>query len=263
MPYGDRTVWIGYDDKEAVPYAVARHSVRAHCRFSTPIFGVVLQDLINNGLYTRQIEHREVAGKEIMWDPISGAPMSTQFAISRFFILELAQKAHSYNRGWALFVDCDVLLRSPIEDLFFAAELQPEKALVCVPHQQVVESDFKKDGQLQAKEVDSRFPGKYTRKNWSSVMLLNRIHPANKGLTLELLNTAPGRDLHRFCWLKDDEIGYLDSKWNYLVGVDSLKPGADPCLVHFTNGGPWLPQYKEVEYAEEWRAVRDDWVRHG
>ena len=94
-------------------------------------------------------------------------------------------------------------------------------------------------------------------------MLLNRTHPANKGLTLDLLNGVPGRDLHRFCWLKDEEIGYLDSKWNHLVGVKTIAPSTNPGLVHFTNGGPWLPQYKDVEYADEWRAVRDDWVRKG
>ena len=91
--------------------------------------------------------------------------MSTEFAISRFFILELANQVFPGYGGWALFVDCDVLARDSIGSLFFAAELQSDKALVCVPHQQVVEEDIKKDGQLQAKEVDSRFPGTYSRKN--------------------------------------------------------------------------------------------------
>ena len=263
MAYGDRTVWIGYDEKETIPYAVARHSVKSQCHHSINVFGVVLQDLINTGLYKRPIEMRYFEGREVLWDPISGAPMSTEFAISRFFVLELVKKQFHANGGWVLFADCDILARAPIDDLFLAAELQADKALVCVPHRQVVEEDTKKGGQLQAKEVDPRFPGTYSRKNWSSVMLLNRTHSANKGLTLDLLNTAPGRDLHRFCWLKNEEIGLLDPKWNHLVGVDTVKSAEAPCLVHFTNGGPWLPQYHDVEYADEWRSAYADWIRKG
>jgi hypothetical protein len=32
-------------------------------------------------------------------------------------------------------------------------------------------------------------------------MVFNCDHPANRALTLDLINTVPGRDLHRFCWL--------------------------------------------------------------
>jgi hypothetical protein len=49
-------------------------------------------------------------------------------------------------------------------------------------------------------------------------MLFNCDHPSNKKLTVEMINTLPGRDLHRFCWLEDDEIGELDPGWNWLVG---------------------------------------------
>jgi hypothetical protein len=123
---------------------------------------------------------------------------------------------------------------------------------MCVPHfHQVVEGASKKGTQVQVN---------YTRKNWSSVMLFNRDHPANNALTLELLNTVPGRDLHRFCWLKDEEIGFLDKKWNHLVGVDGAQVD-DPAIVHFTNGGPWLPQYADCDYAGEWCEAYRQWVR--
>ena len=259
MPYGDRTIWIGYDANEVLPYAVARHSIAGWCEHTIPIFGVVLNDLIGEGLYTRPMEMRQVKTNEgvpvdTLWDNISGFPMSTEFAISRFFILELVKRHFPENGGWALFVDCDVLARGFIDDIFHAAEQQPDKAVVCVPHEhKVIEGENKKDGAISTN---------YNRKNWSSVMLFNRDHPANKGLTLELLNTVPGRDLHRFCWLKDDEIGYLDNKWNHLVGVDSIvSPSPSPALVHFTNGGPWLPKYNTVQYAAEWCAARDAWAR--
>ena len=258
MAYGERTIWIGYDHRENLPYAVARYSIKRWSEALIPIHGVVLNDLIAGMQYTRKVETRDVKTQTgaivpTLWDPISEAPMSTEFAISRFFILELARDTFPGKEGWALFVDCDVLARTYIDDLFFEAERQPDKALVCVPHQhKVVEGSTKKDGAISVN---------YNRKNWSSVMLLNRSHPANKGLTLELLNTVPGRDLHRFCWLKDDEIGYLDNKWNHLVGVEVENPSPNPSLVHFTNGGPWLPQYSGVEYADEWRAVMNEWAR--
>jgi len=254
MSHGDRSIWIGYDGKEALPYAVARYSLQHWAEAIIPTFGVVLNDLIAEFLYTRKVETRELeGGKTTLWDPISDAPMSTEFAISRFFILELAKDHFPKNGGWALFVDCDVLARTYIDNLFFEAEQQPDKALVCVPHQhKVVEGSLKKDGAISTN---------YSRKNQSSVMLLNRNHPANKGLTLELLNTVPGRDLHRFCWLKDDEIGYVGNQWNHLVGVEVENPSPNPSLVHFTNGGPWLPQYSNVEYADEWRAALSAWAR--
>lgn len=252
MPYGDRTIWIGHDDRETVPYAVARASIRGWTSTYVPVHGVVLQDLIDYGWYKRPIESRRSEhGGEVLWDVISEAPMSTQFAISRFFILGLYAHHFPNNReGWALFTDCDVFARQPLDYLFDFAAQQSDKALLCVPHvHTVVEGEVKKAGQVQSN---------YARKNWSSVMMLNRGHPANNNLTLDLLNTAPGRDLHRFCWLEDSDIGFLEPKWNHLVGVSEK---TDPAIVHFTNGGPWLPQYSNVEYAAEWREAYRHWVR--
>lgn len=253
MAYGDSSIWVGYDSREAVPYAVARHSLRQWCERFVHINGVVLQDLIDERLYTRPMEKRKAeGGGEILWDVISDAPMSTEFAISRFFVLHLAHRVHAPAHGWTMFVDCDVLCRNFVDDIFAFAQRNSDKALLCVPHQHtVVENEVKKGNQIQTN---------YSRKNWSSVMLLNRAHPANNELTLKLLNTVPGRDLHRFCWLRDEDIGHLDLRWNHLVGVDGSE-SPDPSIVHFTNGGPWLPQYTNVPYADEWRAAYRKWVR--
>ena len=38
----------------------------------------------------------------------------------------------------------------------------------------------------------------YPRKNWSSMVLWNCEHPANKKLDLSLVNTESGKYLHRF-----------------------------------------------------------------
>ena len=92
---------------------------------------------------------------------------------------------------------------------------------------------------------------KYSRKNWSSLMLFNLGYPANARLTLEMVNTLPGRDLHRFCWLRDDEIGELPARWNHLVGY--TPEGEPPGLLHFTAGSP-----ETGVWPDKWASV---WLR--
>jgi hypothetical protein len=66
--------------------------------------------------------------------------------------------------------------------------------------------------------MDGQAQTRYARKNWSSFVIFNCDHVANKALTLDVVNNAPGRDLHRFFWLADCDIGELSPEWNYLVG---------------------------------------------
>jgi lipopolysaccharide biosynthesis glycosyltransferase len=146
-----------------------------------------------------------------------------------------------------LFIDGDVLVRADLNELF--DQLDPEKALYCVQHRHDPEEGFKMDGQLQLR---------YRRKNWSSVMALNVDHPANAALTVDYINTVPGRELHAFGWLDDKHIGALRQEWNYLVGV--TRPLANPKIAHFTLGTPDMPGYEACEYAEEWRAERRRWA---
>lgn len=232
------SIWIGFDPREAQAFAVCRSSIRRNSSTQTiPIRGVILNDLQDAGLYQRPVERRG----EQLYDPISGAPMSTEFAISRFFTPLLAK------RGWALFMDCDVLCRGPIARLFEQARTQ--YAVMCVHHQHNPDYSVKMDGQAQTR---------YARKNWSSVMLFNCDHPSNKVLTKEFLNTVPGRDLHRFCWLKDEEIGELHPKWNYLVGHSDIDE--EPQLVHFTDGIPSMRGYEHCEYADEYNRELRYWA---
>lgn len=230
------SIWIGYDARETEAFAVCRRSLRKH-GYGLPINPIDLAELRRVGLYYRPTERRD--GQ--LWDTISEAPMSTEFAISRFLTPLLA------NDGWALFMDCDIFCRRNLRELFNA--LDPSKAVMCVKHQYEPENEIKMDGQTQTK---------YARKNWSSVMAFNCDHPANKALTVELINTVPGRDLHRFCWLNDDQIGALDPGWNYLVGV--TQGIEEPGLVHFTNGGPWFDDYRDVPFGNEWLLERRRWL---
>lgn len=231
------SIWIGYDPRESEAFAVCRASLRKHAP-GTPINPLDLPELRRCGLYHRPTEVRD--GK--LWDVISEAPMSTEFAISRFLTPILAPN------GWALFMDCDIIAVDDLRSLFNQAD--PSKAVMCVQHDYQPSNTVKMDGQEQTR---------YARKNWSSVMLFNTEHPSNSALTVEMVNTLPGRDLHRFCWLKDDEIGALHPRWNYLVGVTQgdIAPG----LIHYTNGGPWFgADYANVPYAQQWADARREWL---
>jgi len=73
------------------------------------------------------------------------------------------------------------------------------------------------------------------------------------------VNELPGRNLHRFCWLADNQIGELGLEYNYLVGV-SPPPIVSPKIVHFTLGCPDMDGYRDCEFAEEWRAELTSWA---
>lgn len=238
------SIFIGWDHREAAAFAVARESCKRHLTRQIPIHGLLLEDLQRKGLYTRSIEYRaSAADKPIMWDVVSDAPMSTEHACARFFVAILAKT------GWALFVDGDVMFRGNVCRLF--EQLDSSKAVYCVWHNHQPTSETKMDNQVQTS---------YGRKNWSSVMAINVSHPSNEPLfDLAFLNNTPGRDLHRFCWLKDDEIGELPSAWNHLIGHSN--PEESPAICHFTAGVPDMPGYENCAHAEEWRMFRDDWAR--
>src|SRR5438477_567623 len=101
-----------------------------------------------------------------LWCPISQAPMTTEFAISRFCVPFIQ------TDGWALFVDCDALCLADISKLFALADAR--FAVQVVKHAQQGGASVKMDGQAQTF---------YARKNWSSVILWNCSHPAHHRLT--------------------------------------------------------------------------------
>ncbi len=216
-------VYMGFDSREELAYDVARLSIlKRSDHKEVRVIPLELKRL--SSILTRPIENRE--GK--LWCPISDAPMATEFAISRFCVPFLEHK------GWVLFVDCDIILRGDIRELF--SQANDDYAVMVVKHQQPDTGAVKMDGQVQTY---------YERKNWSSVVLWNCSHPSNKKLTAEFLNNWPGRDLHAFRWLEDKEIGDLSPEWNYLVGTHGpeARPDENQKLLHFTLGGPWLPNW--------------------
>lgn len=232
-------IFIGFDPREACAFAVARDTAKYHSLRHIPVCGIVLDEMRDKGLYWRPTSQKD--GR--LWDNISEAPMSTQFAISRFLTPILAKE------GLALFMDADVMVRSSLAPLFEHAREHPEFAVFCVKHDFQPSEGTKMDGQIQTQ---------YARKNWSSVMLFRCDHPSNARLDVDLINTVPGRDLHRFCWLEEHEIGALPAQYNYLVG--HTKIDESPIIVHFTDGIPTMPGYENCEYSDEWRAELLKWA---
>lgn len=217
-------IYMGYDAREAEAYRVAVRSLSRYTK--TEVTPIDSERLAASGLFRRPLDRR---GN--MYDLTSNAPCSTEFAISRFLTPMLAQT------GWALFVDCDVIFRgSPL-----AMPLDDSKAVMVVKHRPLLANGTKMDGQSQQG---------YDRKNWSSVMVFNCDHPANRRLTLQDVNERPGRDLHAFYWLHDAEIGELPADWNWLVNV-TPKPG-DPKICHFTLGTPNLPGWHGAPHDDIW-----------
>lgn len=231
----DRSVWIGLDPREMDAYAVALQSMLAHS-INPPErrYALDLAKLYERGIYTRRTSI--VGGR--LYDEISQAPMSTQFAISRFLVPSLCRQM-GQSGGLALFLDCDMMFRAPVEDLFALAD--PTKAVQVVKHNYLVAQSVKMDGQANMA---------YPRKNWSSVMLFNLDHPALSNLTVAKVNSWAGRNLHAFDWLDDLFLGDLPSEWNHLVGIYPPNPNAK--LVHFTLGVPSMDGYDNCEHSAEW-----------
>lgn len=258
------SIWIGFDPRpaEVMAFAVTRESVKRHLSRQIPVFGLVLDELRAAGLYTRPTEVRaSAADRPVLWDVISDAPMATEFAISRFLVPHLARQKQVQTfrplsggsrsvqlpPGWALFMDGDMLARVNLARL--TETIDRSKAVYCVKHNHVPAEGVKMDGQVQTA---------YSRKNWSSFMLFNCGHEANRELTVDMVNRLPGRDLHRFCWLDDSEIGELDPSWNWLVGHSD--PFIEPKVVHFTDGCPNMAGYENVRFADEWRCMLGRWA---
>lgn len=242
-----RSIWIGWDPREASAFAVARSSLQRHLTQPIPVRGIVLSYLQEQKLYTRPTRTRiNGEGRTEMVDILSvrqdyDGRISTQHANARFLTPHIART------GWALFMDGDMLVRGDVAGLF--ETFKNDYAAYCVKHDYQPANTVKMDGQEQTK---------YPRKNWSSFIAFNCDHSSNKKLTLEMVNTLPGRDLHALCWLDDREIGEIGLEWNWLVG--KAAPVFDPKIVHFTEGVPDMPGYENVPFAEEWRMELERWA---
>ncbi len=215
------TVYIGWDSRETIAADVCELSI--HHNASAPVVTHMLKQfqLREQGIYTRPADQQS----------------STEFTFTRF----LTPHINNY-RGWAVFCDCDFLWTSDVHQLL--AQADDRYAVMVVKHDYRPQNSVKMDGKAQSY---------YPRKNWSSMILWNCEHPANRALTPELVSSESGAYLHRFQWLDDSLIGSLQPEWNWLVNWYHEPWDGQPKAIHYTEGGPWFSNYQNCEYSAVWK----------
>lgn len=216
-------IFIGYDEVESVAWHTMAHSIFSQ---STRPVSLTPINVKNFGdFYQRKRNDKQ----------------SNEFSFSRFLVPFLCDYS-----GWAVYFDCDMLLRCDIAELFRNLECQRDKAVLVVKHDYIPKDEIKYLNTAQHS---------YPRKNWSSVVLWNCDHPANNVVTPDFVNSASPAELHRFLWLSDDQIGELDLKWNWLVG-EYQEPPEDVKNVHWTIGGPYFREYADADFASDWYEMK-------
>ncbi len=209
-------IYIGYDSKISIASKVCEHSLRHH----------------SEDLDIELLKLTKLKKKKLYWRPYKN--QSTEFTYSRFLIPYLQN-----YKGWALYCDNDFLFLKDVKELM---SLQNNsKAVLCVKHEYKPKDKTKMGNKKQIN---------FSKKNWSSLMLINCGHPSMKNLDLSTVSEASGRYLHQFQWLDDDEIGSIPHSWNWLVNWYRTDKGdGHPEALHFTEGGPWIV---DSEYKKTW-----------
>ena len=214
-------IFVGFDQVESVAWHTMVHSILEQSSIPISIIPVNVANL--KDIYKRERDPKQ----------------SNEFSFTRFLVPYLSD-----YEGYAVFFDCDMMLRTDIAEILNVTKAQPDKAVYVVQHNYEPRDDIKYLNTVQYK---------YPRKNWSSVVLWNCAHPANKKVTADFVNTASPMELHRFQWLENNQIGELDIRWNWLVG-EYDQPPPDVKNVHWTVGGPYFDEYKDTDFANEWFA---------
>lgn len=143
-------------------------------------------------------------------------------------------------KGFAIFIDGDMIVKDDIANLWNLRDYY--KAAQVVQHDYKTKHPVK---YLGARNDD------YPRKNWSSVILWNCGHFANRTLEPEYIGKSNGSHLHRFGWLKDELVGSLPVEWNQLV---EEYPDRESSLYHYTIGIPAFKDYAECDRSDDWWA---------
>ena len=191
MSFSPLRIFIGHDHRQPVSYNVLQNSILRRSSKPVSITPLCIQQL-----------------------PIKRVGL-TPFTFTRFLVPYLCD-----YKGWALFLDLDILLLDDISKLFDLAD--NNKAIM-------------------VSKNDVRF-------EWASVMLFNCGHLANTLLTPEYIEKADG--LHQIKWCTEDEIGDLPREWNHLVGYDKRRN--DARLIHYTQGVPCFEETIDSEHVEPW-----------
>ena len=136
MRKSPNTVYIGYDPKEHTAYEVLKFTIERIAVENVRVVPIKRDVVERMGMYTRTYD--TVDGQNI--DTIDGKPFSSEFSFTRFLV-----PAMNMYEGWALYMDCDMYLRTDINELFeeYNTDYYP---LYCVKHQYEPGDGFKMDG---------------------------------------------------------------------------------------------------------------------
>ena len=211
-------IFIGYDPREAAAYHTCVNSIIRQSSLPVSITPLALNTL---NLYKENHDDG-----------------SNHFIYSRF----LAPHLMNY-RGWAIFIDGDMILRDDIAKLWNLRD--SSKAVMVVKHDYKTSTSTK---YLGSKNED------YPRKNWSSVILWNCGHWCNEQVTPKFVQESTGAQLHRFTWIDDHLIGELPIEWNWLP--DEFGKNDDAKLLHYTLGAPCFHDFATTPMADEWHRER-------
>ena len=215
-------IYIGFDEAETTAYHTLSQSIIEHASRPVRISPICSKHFRN--FFNRQRDEKQ----------------SNDFSFTRFLVPYLNQYA-----GYAIFMDCDMMVRTDIFEVF--EEIDDQDAISVVKHDYTPSDKVK---YLNNKQYA------YPRKNWSSFVVWNCGNIKHRKLTPKFVETATGLELHRFTWLDDNEIGELDVKWNWLVG-DYINPPKDVKNIHWTVGGPYFNEYSTVDFSSEWFAMNE------
>lgn len=208
-------VFIGYDTKEKVAFNVLSYSIIKNSTKPISVTPIYLDNIKDD--FVRERSHLS----------------STEFSFSRFIIPHLMN-----YQGWALFMDCDMLM---VDDIAKLWRLRDDKYAV-----QVCKHDYTPKNQTKfLNQVQTVYP----KKNWSSFMLMNckKCHT----LTPDYVNQASGLELHQFKWLESENlIGDIPLEWNWLA--DEYEYKDEVYNIHYTEGGPYFADYKNCDYSDLW-----------
>lgn len=183
------SIYIGYDPRQPIALNVLQSSIYRNSSKPVSITPLVLTQL-----------------------PLKREGL-TPFTYSRFLVPYLCE-----FKGWALFLDLDMIVLGDIAELFNCA-----------------------DDKYSAMVVKNKM-----KFEWASAILFNCAKC--KMLTPQFVTEHPS--LHNMSWLKPDEVGELPAEWNHLVGYD--EPKENPKLIHYTQGIPAFPETSDCEYSNSW-----------
>jgi len=211
-------IFVGYDPREAIAFHTCVNSIIRHATQPVAIHPVALN-------LFKDYNETHTDG-------------SNHFIYTRFLVPHLMGW-----KGWAIFIDGDMILRDDITKLWNLRET--DKDVMVIKHDYKTRMPVK---YLGAKNED------YPRKNWSSVILWNCSSFPNRKLTPEFVQQSTGSFLHRFSWLNDERIGELPPEWNWLPDEYGVNPDAK--LLHYTLGTPCFHEFADTPQSEEWHRER-------